>query len=590
MDMPTRFGAFIFHFVKKQWLGFLGILLTSTIWSLNESFFPYFIKLLVDGIGHLDPHKDNAFYHLAPILLSLGSIWFAMEVALRLQGYIMRAVFPRFRANIRESVFDYVRGHSHEYFTANLGGAIADKISELPKSCEQIMQSLIFQMFPILAAFFMSLALIGQVSIFFSSMMLGWFFLHIGTTFVFLNKIMKTAQDHSEIVSEMTGQIVDCLSNIMNVRLFARRLYEGQYFKHFQNEEIKKSKKAANVIQVVQIIQGALSFLLMILVIYTLIYGWSQTWVTLGDFSLIIMTAFTMMGLIWFVDSQISLLFREMGVIKASLSLISEVQAVKDIEGAPSIKVTKGEIRFDKVTFNYKRNSNLFEDETLTIEAGQKVGLVGFSGSGKTTFANLILRFYDVASGRIIIDNQDIARVTQDSLREQIAMIPQEPGLFHRTMMENIRYGRLDATDEEVIEAAKRAHCHEFIERLDQGYQTLVGERGGKLSGGQRQRIAVARAILKNAPILILDEATSALDSVTEKLIQESLKDLMKNSTTLIIAHRLSTLSDMDRVLVFNKGHIVEDGSVQELIQSKGYFARMWQMQNHGFLPDEANI
>ncbi|MBL0941982.1 MAG: ABC transporter ATP-binding protein [Alphaproteobacteria bacterium] len=400
---------------------------------------------------------------------------------------------------------------------------------------------------------------------------------------------MKTAQDHSEIVSQMTGQIVDCLSNIMNVRLFARESYERQYFRQFQNDEILRSKRAANVIQIVQLIQGVLSFLLMILVIYTLIYGWSQSWVTLGDFSLIIMTAFTMMGLIWFIDSQISLLFREIGVIRASLSLISEVHAVKDIEGAQPIKITAGEILFDRVTFNYKRNSNLFEDESLIIKAGQKVGLVGFSGSGKTTFANLILRFYDVTSGRIMIDGQDIARVTQASLREQVAMIPQEPGLFHRTLMENIRYGRLDATDEEIIEAAKRAHCHEFIERLDQGYQTLVGEGGGKLSGGQRQRLAVARAILKNAPILILDEATSALDSVTEKLIQESLKDLMKNCTTLIIAHRLSTLADMDRVLVFDKGQVIEDGSVQELTKRKGYFARMWKMQSHGFLPEEAN-
>jgi ATP-binding cassette subfamily B protein len=589
MSMPTRFGAFIFHFVKKQWLGFLSILVTSIVWSLNESFFPYFIKLLVDGVAQLDPHKDDAFIYLAPILMSLTGIWFAMEVALRLQGYIMRATFPYFRANIREEIFNYVRGHSHDYFTANLGGTIANKISELPKSCEQIMETLIFNMFPILAAFIISIGLIGQVSILFSFILLGWFILHIGTTFVFLKKIMKTSQDHSEAVSGVTGQIVDCLSNIMNVRLFARGTYERRYLNHYQNDEIQKSKRAVGIVQIVKLIQGFLSFLLMMFVIYTLIYGWSKGWVTLGDFSLIIMTAFSMMGLIWFVDSQLSLVFREIGVVKASLSLISEVHTVKDIESAQPLKVTKGEIRFDKVTFNYKRNSNLFKDESLTIKAGQKVGLVGFSGSGKTTFANLILRFYDVADGRVLIDNQDIACVTQDSLHEQIAMIPQDPALFHRTLMENIRYGRLDAKDEEVIEAAKRAHCHEFIERLDQGYLTLVGERGGKLSGGQRQRIAVARAILKNAPILILDEATSALDSMTEKLIQESLKDLMQNCTTLVIAHRLSTLAEMDRILVFDKGHIIEDGSVQELLEKKGYFARMWHMQNHGFLPGEAN-
>jgi ATP-binding cassette subfamily B protein len=215
------------------------------------------------------------------------------------------------------------------------------------------------------------------------------------------------------------------------------------------------------------------------------------------------------------------------------------------------------------------------------------VGLVGFSGSGKSTFVNLILRFYDIQSGQILIDNQNVADVTQDSLREQIAMIPQDPTLFHRTLMENIRYGRLTATDEEVTVAAKLAHCEEFIDKLDEGYHSMVGERGIKLSGGQRQRIAIARAILKNAPILILDEATSSLDTVTEKLIQQSLHTVMQHRTTMVIAHRLSTLANMDRILVFHKGKVIEDGTQDELLNLQGQFARLWEMQTNGFLPDE---
>lgn len=587
MRMPSQFNAFMFHFIRKQWLGFLGILLTSLVWSFNESFFPFFIKLLIDAVSGLNPHQGHVFKTLGPILFGIGCLWLAMEAALRFQTYMMKVTFPRFRANIREAVFDYVREHSHEYFTVNFGGTIANKINGLPKSCERILETVCTHIIAILAAFFISIILMGRVSIFFAFMMFIWIVLHIGTTFVFLRKINETSQGHSESVSVLSGQIADCLSNILNVRLFARGLYESRYLKKFQKEEIQKSERAAGMIQLVQLIQGIFSFLLMTLVIYTLIYGWSQGWVTLGDFSLIIMSSFGMMGMIWFVDSQISEIFHEVGVVKASLELVSESHQVRDIEGAQPLRAVKGEIRFDRVTFTYKRNSNLFKDKSLIIKAGQKVGLVGFSGSGKTTFANLILRLYDVNEGRILIDGQNISRVTQDSLHEQIAVIPQDSSLFHRTLMENIRYGRLDATDEDVIEASKKAYCHTFIEHLEHGYQTLAGERGGKLSGGQRQRIAIARAILKNAPILILDEATSALDSMTEKLIQKSLKELMKNCTALVIAHRLSTLADMDRILVFDKGRIIEDGSVDGLLKKNGFFAQIRKMQNHGFLPEE---
>jgi ATP-binding cassette subfamily B protein len=248
---------------------------------------------------------------------------------------------------------------------------------------------------------------------------------------------------------------------------------------------------------------------------------------------------------------------------------------------------TTGHITFDKVKFHYKDTKPLFENKSIEIEAGQKVGLVGYSGGGKSTFVHLILRLYDVTHGSILIDGQDIKSVSQDSLRENIAMIPQDPSLFHRSLRENIRYGRIDATDEEVMEAAKKAHAHEFIEKLPQGYDALVGERGVKLSGGQRQRIAIARAILKNAPILIMDEATSQLDSLTEALIQESLWQLMEHKTTLVIAHRLSTLLHMDRILVFDQGKIVEDGNHNDLLSKGGLYKNLWNAQVGGFLGDK---
>ena len=333
---------------------------------------------------------------------------------------------------------------------------------------------------------------------------------------------------------------------------------------------------------------GISGLFLIFAMMFMLIEGWIAGTVTLGDFTQVGMQTFWLLGLMWMVSYQLHVFVREMATISDSLSLIRECHDVVDKKDAKILIAEKGNIRFQQVDFAYRKNRPVFSQLNINIPAGQKVGLVGFSGSGKSTFVNLILRFYDIQSGKILIDGENIADVTQESLRKNIAMIPQDPALFHRTLMENIRYGRVDATEEEVIHASKLAHCHDFIEKLEDGYHSMVGERGIKLSGGQRQRIAIARAMLKNAPILILDEATSSLDSVTEKLIQESLRHLMHGKTTLVIAHRLSTLNNMDRLLVFSQGEIIEDGTQAELLEkSTSHFAQLWNMQMNGFLPEE---
>lgn len=311
---------------------------------------------------------------------------------------------------------------------------------------------------------------------------------------------------------------------------------------------------------------------------------WQQGIVSTSELVYIFYTSWGLTMMAWISGMELPNFFSEIGVCNQALSLINTKYEVQDTKNAKILEVKKGEIIFDNVTFSYKKGENIFKSKNVIIKPGEKVGLVGLSGDGKTTFINLILRFFDVKSGKITIDNQNIKKVTQDSLHENISMVPQDTSLFHRSLMENIRYSRVDATDQEVIEASKKAHCHEFITKLDEGYNTLVGERGIKLSGGQRQRIAIARAILKDAPILILDEATSALDSVTEKYVQESLHYLMKKSTTIVIAHRLSTLSEMDRILVFDKGTIVQDGTHKELLDSEGHYKEMWDMQVGGFL------
>ena len=285
--------------------------------------------------------------------------------------------------------------------------------------------------------------------------------------------------------------------------------------------------------------------------------------------------------------SEVDEFNKAVGRCKQSLNSLLVPLEIHDKPDAVNLNANHGQIIFDNVKFHYKGTEPLFHNKSVRIKAGQKIGLVGYSGSGKSTFVNLILRLHDVTDGAILIDGQDIRDVTQDSLRANIAMISQDPSLFHRSLMENICYGRIDATDEEVIEAAKKAHAHEFIIKLPQAYESLVGERGVKLSGGQRQRIAIARAILKNAPILILDEATSQLDSITESLIQESLWELMQGKTTIVIAHRLSTLLNMDRILVFEQGKIVADGTHKELLTKKGLYKTLWEAQVGGFLPDK---
>lgn len=586
--LPQTAFRFLWHFVKQQKLVFCLMFITALVWSINETFFPYFIKLIVNAAHHFKGDPSEIFAAAKWPVISLIIIWLVMELSMRLQGIVNIYAFPRFRANITEGVYDYVKQHSHRYFSNQFIGSLSNKLGSLPRSSQTILEILIFNLVSIIVAFIIGLVLMWLASPLFTFIMLGWFIVHTGISVLFLKKANILWEEHAESVTTLGGKIADSLANMMNVRLFSRAHYESHYLKKFQNDEIKKSHKASLYIEKMRILQGIAGCLLIFAMIFTLLYRWSKGWVTLGDFSLIAMLSFGQLGMVWYMSYQMTVFIRELSTIKDALSLIATHHEVVDAPCANNLKITQGEIHFDNVSFGYQPHKKIFNQLNLTIPAGQKMGLVGFSGAGKSTLVQLILRFYDLDAGRILIDNQNIAEVTQASLREQIAMIPQDPVLFHRSLMENIRYGRVDASDDEVIAASKLAHCHEFIMQLTQGYNTLVGERGIKLSGGQRQRIAIARAILKNAPILILDEATSSLDSITEKFIQESLLYLMKNRTTIVIAHRLSTLATMDRIIVFENGKVTEDGTIQLLLTTNGHFAKLWNMQIDGFLPDSA--
>lgn len=584
--LPKTLFRFIFNFVKRQRIGFSFMFFTLIFWPINEALGPYFVKLLINKLVTLSPGMQSPFQPLAFPLIGLLGSWLLMEISIRSYGIIAIYIWPQFRKDMRETILTYTQGQSHSYFSNHFTGGLAKKIAELPRACEHILDIVISNFFCTMLTFCISLGLVLQVSAIFGLLLFMFVAIFVAITILNMQRINHTAKMHAEAIAQLDGQIVDSLGCMLAVRLFARMGHELHYLSKYQRDEIVKSQRAAWAIERASFAKGLLTFIFIVITFFTLVYAWNKKWITIGDCSLITMTFFNLMGLVWHSSFHINQIAKEVGVSKAALSLLSVPQEITDHTDAIRLSVNQGAISLEKITFHYQANAHMFNQLSINIKGGEKVGLVGLSGSGKTTFVHLILRLYNLNHGKIYIDNQDIKKVTQASLREQIAIIPQDPVLFHRTIFENIQYGRLEATEAEVIEAARLAHCIDFIEQLDQGFQTMVGERGVKLSGGQRQRIAIARAILKNAPILIMDEATAALDSITEKFIQKSLKNLMDKATTLVIAHRLSTIRYMDRILVFDKGIIIEDGKVANLLAQQGHFSQLWKMQTGGFLPE----
>ncbi|GAB4393061.1 MAG: ABC transporter ATP-binding protein [Gammaproteobacteria bacterium] len=586
--LPTRLNQFILYFMKEYWLGFLLIGLFGLAWSIDNTIWPYFFKILIDKFVSFNGDKTHIWSLITPLLLWWAGLWLLIEVMFRGFGFLLAYVIPRMQANIRMAMFDYVEEHSYDFFANNFAGSISNKINDMTQSVTNIIQLVLRLFIPALAAIIIATSIFYTRNHLFALLLAGWCVLHLAICFATTNWCARLADEHSTSRSLLTGKVVDNFGNIANVKLFARRLFEYSYLKRFQHDELTKQTKSMVAIEYVKILLGISSFIFPgVALTLMMIYSWQQNWVTIGDLVLIFNTNWNIMMITWISGSELPNLFKEVGTARQALQVISVPHAIQDKPNASTLKVTQGHIQFEHVNFSYVQNNLVFDDFSVDIAPGSKVGLVGFSGSGKTTFVNLMLRFFDINAGRILIDGTDIAHVTRDSLRSQIAMIPQDPTLFHRTLLENIYYGRLDASMDEILAAARHAHCEEFINTIPGGYQALVGERGIKLSGGQRQRIAIARAILKDAPILILDEATSALDSVTEKLIQDALRFLMKNRTTIVVAHRLSTLADMDRILVFDHGKIIEDGTHEELLQRNGHYAHMWRMQAGGFLPDK---
>ena len=576
---------FLLNILRPFKLLIFGQVTVAIFWAVDLSLRPYLLKLMVDRLPNVQAADINQ--QLLPLIVFYLIMSLLLVIMFRFYDFIWLQLNPRLKRHVGDILVKMMMDHSITLFQNQFAGNLANKVKDVMSGIPDLVKLVIQQFFSNFLAVCIAVFAVWTISSTFSFLLLGWVLIFTAGSALFVKKAKLLCEDSAAIRSKVVGYMVDIFSNILSVNLFSAKKNESSRLMVHLDDYVIADQKRDWWFLWMFLFQGLSFVFYQVLVFMFLVSGFKVGTITPGDFALLVSVNISLISTLWSLSADILNFSDIVGNLKQGLQIALAPLEILDKPNAAALKCTQGKIAFDQIKFHYKGTEPLFQNKSIEITAGQKVGLVGYSGGGKSTFVNLILRLYDITDGAILIDGQDIRDVTQDSLRENIAMIPQDPSLFHRKLMENIRYGRADSTDEEVIEAAKKAHAHEFISTLPQGYDSLVGERGVKLSGGQRQRIAIARAILKNAPILILDEATSQLDSVTESLIQESLWELMQNKTTIVIAHRLSTLLHMDRILVFDKGKIVEDGTHSQLLSKAGLYKHLWDAQVGGFLGDD---
>lgn len=582
-------GALAFiNVVTKPFRGYIaGMIVIALIWALLLNVQPYIVKLILNVAMGGD--QSDFFNKLAFLMgLYLASAFLYVFI-FRIHDLIDIQMRPALKRHISLTLMNKMMDHSYSFYQQQFAGSLAGRISEITTAIPDLLQIVIDRLLACLLMLVFALYNISRIHMKFTIALGAWIFFFLGISIILVFRNQYLAYDVTDARAVVNGSIVDILTNMASVRFFSGKKFENAYLGRLRDEAVKKERKRDWFFLKMHALQGGSFLIFQAICFWWLLDGLVSKMMTPGDFVLVLTLNLHIVENFWNIAKEMRDFWEKLGNVVQGLAIIETPIEIQDEPGAKDLVVTKGEIEFENVQFQYHDAESLFEHKSVIIKSGQKVGLVGYSGSGKSTFVNLILRLFDVTEGKIMIDGQDIRQVTQDSLYKSIAMIPQDPSLFHRSLIENIAYGRRDANHQEIIAAAKRAYAHEFIVTLSHGYDTQVGERGIRLSGGQRQRIAIARAILKNAPILIFDEATSQLDSITESEIQDSLWDLMKSKTTLVIAHRLSTLLYMDRILVFDKGSIVEDGSHEQLLEQDGLYKKLWEAQVGGFLIDNGD-
>lgn len=508
-----------------------------------------------------------------------------LNAAWRTAAYIGARTQTAVSRDLDNTSFAFLHKHSFAFFQNNFVGALVKKVNRFSGSFDHIMSIIMWDFLTLVVYTTAALIILGNELPWFAVILLGWVVVYALLNYWYSLFKLKYDAQRAELNSKATAVLADTITNSANVKLFTGYDRERKRYWGVTDRLRHMRRFTWDLGTHFQIFQGVSMITLEIAMISVGIIFWQRGVLSIGDFVLVQMYITLIGRRMWDLGRVIRDFYERVADAEEMTEIFMTPHEVVDVPSAKPISVSGGEVEFRNVGFAYHKTRSVIKKMNLTIASGEKIALVGPSGAGKSTLVKLLLRQYDVSSGKILIDGQKISRATLESLWQHISYVPQDPVLFHRPLMENIRYGRPDATDEEVMEAAKQAHCHEFISAFPQGYDTLVGERGVKLSGGERQRVAIARAILRNAPILILDEATSSLDSVSEHLIQDALDTLMKEKTTIIIAHRLSTIMKMDRILVLEQGEIVEEGTHASLLKKKdGLYKELWHMQSGGFL------
>lgn len=569
--------------------GYLALLaLFSASVSIYEAWLFAFLGQIVDFLA--DWQTDSISSQETRVLWTIGIVLVASIglVAARtiIQHQILAINLPlRLRWNFHRLMLQ----QSLSFFADEFAGRVTTKVMQTALAVREVLFTFSEIVLGIGIYFVTIIALAGAFDTMLMLPFIGWIILYALAMRYFIPRLAKVSQEQAHARSSMTGRVTDAYSNITTVKLFSHTNREAQFaraaMEDFKNTGYSQMRlvsqfEIVNQVLVVGLILSAGGYALSL---------WHTGAVGPGAVAAVTAMALRVNGMSHWIMWQMTSLFEAIGTVHDGIETFSRAAKVQDRPNAPALQITKGEVVFDQISFNYNGKRQVFDGLSLTVKPGEKIGLVGRSGAGKSTLVNLLLRFYDVDSGRICIDGQNIALVTQDSVRQAIGMVTQDTSLLHRSIRDNIAYGRPDASDADIQAAAMHAQADDFIQRLSDpqghtGYDTQVGERGAKLSGGQRQRIAIARVMLKNAPILLLDEATSALDSEVEAAIQESLSEMMQGKTVIAIAHRLSTIAAMDRLIVMDQGRIIEQGSHAELLAQNGVYARLWQHQSGGFL------